>query len=172
MLVIISFFEFLSLSLSNHCYRFCMLPFFHLFLRVYLGWWGLGIVYMYSFFAILTVPSFSFMLQKLFSLIDQTSVPDNPDSLQNQEVLLPGHLITIYLKVQILHLLSLRKMLLYVQKLYGIFLHAITTNLWCLLVWGVDIHPTWPYIWILENQIGYQLFSLSFPFIFIRDIFF
>ncbi|RAL48778.1 hypothetical protein DM860_001098 [Cuscuta australis] len=38
------------------------------------------------------------MLQKLFSLIDQTSVPDNPDSLQNQEVLLPGHLITIYLK--------------------------------------------------------------------------
>ncbi len=40
------------------------------------------------------------MLQKLFSLIDQTSVPDNPDSLQNQDVLLPGHLITIYLKVE------------------------------------------------------------------------
>ncbi|KAK4488645.1 hypothetical protein RD792_004414 [Penstemon davidsonii] len=39
-----------------------------------------------------------FMLQKLFSLVDQTSVPDNPDSLQNQEVLLPGHLITITLK--------------------------------------------------------------------------
>ncbi|CAH9058115.1 unnamed protein product [Cuscuta europaea] len=39
-----------------------------------------------------------FMLQKLFSLVDQTSVPDNQDSLQNQEVLLPGHLITIYLK--------------------------------------------------------------------------
>lgn len=39
-----------------------------------------------------------YMLQKLFSLVDQTSVPDNPDSLQNQEVLLPGHLITIYLK--------------------------------------------------------------------------
>ncbi|GAV81142.1 RNA_pol_Rpb2_6 domain-containing protein/RNA_pol_Rpb2_7 domain-containing protein/RNA_pol_Rpb2_2 domain-containing protein/RNA_pol_Rpb2_1 domain-containing protein/RNA_pol_Rpb2_3 domain-containing protein/RNA_pol_Rpa2_4 domain-containing protein [Cephalotus follicularis] len=39
-----------------------------------------------------------FMVQKLFSLIDQTSVPDNPDSLQNQDVLLPGHLITIYLK--------------------------------------------------------------------------
>lgn len=38
------------------------------------------------------------MLQKLFSLVDQTSVPDNPDALQNQEVLLPGHLITIYLK--------------------------------------------------------------------------
>ncbi|KAG5113444.1 hypothetical protein JHK82_036713 [Glycine max] len=35
---------------------------------------------------------------KLFSLIDQTSVPDNPDSLQNHEVLLPGHLITLYLK--------------------------------------------------------------------------
>ncbi|KAJ0045240.1 hypothetical protein Pint_06132 [Pistacia integerrima] len=42
-----------------------------------------------------------FMLQKLFSLIDQTSVPDNPDSLQNQEILLPGHLITIYLKEKI-----------------------------------------------------------------------
>ncbi|KAL6562796.1 DNA-directed RNA polymerase I subunit RPA2 [Orobanche hederae] len=39
-----------------------------------------------------------FMLQKLFSFVDQTSVPDNSDSLQNQEVLLPGHLITIYLK--------------------------------------------------------------------------
>lgn len=39
-----------------------------------------------------------FMVQKLFSLIDQTSVPDNPDSLQNQEILLPGHLITVYLK--------------------------------------------------------------------------
>ncbi|KAJ8755444.1 hypothetical protein K2173_019242 [Erythroxylum novogranatense] len=39
-----------------------------------------------------------FMLQKLFSFTDQTSAPDNPDSLQNQEVLLPGHLITIYLK--------------------------------------------------------------------------
>ncbi|KAG9150705.1 hypothetical protein Leryth_008151 [Lithospermum erythrorhizon] len=39
-----------------------------------------------------------FMLQKLFSLVDGTSMPDNPDALQNQEVLLPGHLITIYLK--------------------------------------------------------------------------
>lgn len=57
------------------------------------------------------------MVQKLFSLIDQTSVPDNPDVLQNQEVLLPGHLITIYLKVQILQLLSLGKMFLYAQKL-------------------------------------------------------
>ncbi|XP_010520079.1 PREDICTED: DNA-directed RNA polymerase I subunit 2 [Tarenaya hassleriana] len=39
-----------------------------------------------------------FMIQKLFSLVDQTSLPDNPDSLQNQEILVPGHLITIYLK--------------------------------------------------------------------------
>lgn len=39
------------------------------------------------------------MVQKLFSLIDQTSEPDNLDSLQNQEILLPGHLIAIYLKV-------------------------------------------------------------------------
>ncbi|KNA10898.1 hypothetical protein SOVF_140060 [Spinacia oleracea] len=39
-----------------------------------------------------------FMLQKLFSLVDQTSVPDNPDALQNQEVLQAGQLISIYLK--------------------------------------------------------------------------
>ncbi|CAH8299301.1 unnamed protein product [Eruca vesicaria subsp. sativa] len=39
-----------------------------------------------------------FIIQKLFSLVDQTSLPDNPDSLQNQEVLVPGHLVTIYLK--------------------------------------------------------------------------
>lgn len=41
----------------------------------------------------------SFIIQKLYSLVDQTSLPDNPDSLQNQEILVPGHLITIYLKV-------------------------------------------------------------------------
>uniref|UniRef100_A0A6N2MI55 DNA-directed RNA polymerase subunit beta n=1 Tax=Salix viminalis TaxID=40686 RepID=A0A6N2MI55_SALVM len=35
---------------------------------------------------------------KLFSFVDQTSALDNPDSLQNQDILLPGHLITIYLK--------------------------------------------------------------------------
>ncbi|XP_010460771.1 PREDICTED: DNA-directed RNA polymerase I subunit 2 isoform X1 [Camelina sativa] len=39
-----------------------------------------------------------FIIQKLYSLVDQTSLPDNPDSLQNQEILVPGHLITIYLK--------------------------------------------------------------------------
>lgn len=39
-----------------------------------------------------------FMLQKLFALADQTAAPDNPDTLQNHEVLLPGHLLTIYLK--------------------------------------------------------------------------
>ncbi|MQL73867.1 hypothetical protein Taro_006194, partial [Colocasia esculenta] len=39
-----------------------------------------------------------FMLQKLFALVDKTAAPDNPDALVNQEVLQPGHLITIYLK--------------------------------------------------------------------------
>ncbi|KAF7139126.1 hypothetical protein RHSIM_Rhsim07G0068800 [Rhododendron simsii] len=54
-----------------------------------------------------------FMLQKLFSLIDHTSAPDNPDSLQNQEVLLPGHLITIYLKEKVQEwLLKARELLL------------------------------------------------------------
>lgn len=42
-----------------------------------------------------------FMLQKLYGLVDQTASPDNPDALQNQEVLLPGHLINIYLKVKL-----------------------------------------------------------------------
>ncbi|KAL6180816.1 hypothetical protein ACLB2K_047475 [Fragaria x ananassa] len=53
-----------------------------------------------------------FMLQKLFSLMDQTSVLDNPDSLQNQEVLLPGHLITIYLKEKLEDWLQRTKKLL------------------------------------------------------------
>ncbi|XP_020593048.1 DNA-directed RNA polymerase I subunit 2 isoform X2 [Phalaenopsis equestris] len=39
-----------------------------------------------------------FMLQKLFALVDQTAAPDNVDALQNMEVLLIGHIITIYLK--------------------------------------------------------------------------
>lgn len=52
------------------------------------------------YFPVWLPPLTSFMVQKLFSLIDQTSVPDNPDSLQNQDVLLPGQLITIYLKVE------------------------------------------------------------------------
>ncbi|KAG4943859.1 hypothetical protein JHK85_048505 [Glycine max] len=38
------------------------------------------------------------MLGTCSSFLYQTSVPDNPDSLQNHEVLLPGHLITLYLK--------------------------------------------------------------------------
>nr|TKV93120.1 hypothetical protein SEVIR_9G205100v2 [Setaria viridis] len=39
-----------------------------------------------------------FMLQKLYALVDQTASPDNADALQFQEALLPGHLITIFLK--------------------------------------------------------------------------
>lgn len=53
-----------------------------------------------------------FMLQKLFSLMDQTSVLDNSDSLQNHEVLLPGHLITIYLKEKLEDWLQRTKKLL------------------------------------------------------------
>lgn len=53
-----------------------------------------------------------FLLQKLFSLIDHTSEPDNPDSLQNQEVLLPGHLIIIYLKEKLQEWLQKAKRLL------------------------------------------------------------
>lgn len=57
-----------------------------------------------TYFPDLSFSKNRYMLQKLFSLVDQTSVPDNPDSLQNQEILLPGHLITIYLKVQTIEL--------------------------------------------------------------------
>ncbi|ONM05443.1 DNA-directed RNA polymerase I subunit 2 [Zea mays] len=39
-----------------------------------------------------------FMLQKLYALVDQTASPDNPDALQYQEALLPGHLFTVFLK--------------------------------------------------------------------------
>jgi DNA-directed RNA polymerase I subunit RPA2 len=53
-----------------------------------------------------------FMLQKLFSFIDQTSIADNADSLQNQEVLLPGHLITIYVKEKLQEWLIKSKRLL------------------------------------------------------------
>ena len=38
------------------------------------------------------------MLQKLFALADQTAAPDNVDALQHQEVLLPGHVLTMYAK--------------------------------------------------------------------------
>ncbi|KAI3741541.1 hypothetical protein L1987_59215 [Smallanthus sonchifolius] len=53
-----------------------------------------------------------FMVQKLFSFIDQTSIPDNPDSLQTQEVLPPGHLITIYIKERLQEWLLKSKRLL------------------------------------------------------------
>lgn len=39
------------------------------------------------------------MLQKLYAIVDQTASPDKADALQYQEVLLPGHLITVFLKV-------------------------------------------------------------------------
>ncbi|CAN6454723.1 unnamed protein product [Victoria cruziana] len=39
-----------------------------------------------------------FMLQKLFAIVDRIAAPDNLDTTQNHEVLLPGQLITVYLK--------------------------------------------------------------------------
>ncbi|PKA48040.1 DNA-directed RNA polymerase II subunit RPB2 [Apostasia shenzhenica] len=39
-----------------------------------------------------------FMLQKLFALVDQTAAPDHVDALQNMEVLLIGHVMTVYIK--------------------------------------------------------------------------
>ncbi|KAG0595858.1 hypothetical protein M758_UG204100 [Ceratodon purpureus] len=42
-----------------------------------------------------------FMLQKLFALVDGMAAPDNADALQNHEILLPGHLLTIVVKDRI-----------------------------------------------------------------------
>ncbi|XP_020263709.1 DNA-directed RNA polymerase I subunit 2 isoform X2 [Asparagus officinalis] len=53
-----------------------------------------------------------FMLQKLYALVDQTAAPDNGDVLQNQEVLLPGHLISIYLKEKVVEWLRRSRRLL------------------------------------------------------------
>ncbi|KAI3844252.1 hypothetical protein MKX03_032323, partial [Papaver bracteatum] len=53
-----------------------------------------------------------FMLQKLFAFVDQTVAPDNTDALQNHEVLLPGHLITLCLKDKLQQWLRKGKQLL------------------------------------------------------------
>jgi len=39
------------------------------------------------------------MIQKLLALVAGDCVPDNPDSPMNHEILLPGHLIQMFLKV-------------------------------------------------------------------------
>ena len=121
-------------------------------------------IYLLIFHNANIIPSFSFMLQKLFSLIDQTSVPDNPDALQYQEVLLPGHLITIYLKVQILQLLSLGTM--YVQKLCDIKFMVS-----CHLRSEFNHSSNMPYACILEIEFGYQSFFLSHFTLFFMIIF-
>lgn len=41
------------------------------------------------------------MLQKLFALADATAAADNADVMQHHELLLPGHLITMFVKVWI-----------------------------------------------------------------------
>lgn len=41
------------------------------------------------------------MLQKLYSLVSGTSCVDNPDSPNNHEVLLPGHLYNMIIKEKI-----------------------------------------------------------------------
>ena len=160
MLVIISFFEFLSVLV------YWLLLFLYVAFLSLVSMGVLGVVrvrdsiYLLIFHNANIIPSFSFMLQKLFSLIDQTSVPDNPDALQYQEVLLPGHLITIYLKVQILQLLSLGTM--YVQKLcdiYACYYHKFMVS--CHLRSEFNHLSNMPYACILEIEFGYQSFFLS-----------
>ncbi|KAG1355159.1 DNA-directed RNA polymerase I subunit 2 [Cocos nucifera] len=72
---------------------------FNLLIYCRLKW--LGFIKVKSILVVLIVSCFSFMLQKLYALVDQTVAPDNPDALQNQEILLPGHLITIYVKEKV-----------------------------------------------------------------------
>jgi len=42
------------------------------------------------------------MVQKLLALVSGDCLPDNPDSPMNHEILLPGHLYQILLKVIII----------------------------------------------------------------------
>ena len=46
------------------------------------------------------------MLQKLYALVAGTIQPDSPDSLHCQEVLLPGHLMTMMVKEKLQDFLS------------------------------------------------------------------
>jgi len=39
------------------------------------------------------------MIQKLLALVAGDCVPDNPDSPMSHEILLPGHLLQMFLKV-------------------------------------------------------------------------
>ncbi|KCV69185.1 DNA-directed RNA polymerase I subunit RPA2 [Fonticula alba] len=47
-----------------------------------------------------------FMIQKLVSLVAGDTSPDNPDSLNNHEVLMPGHLLMMFLKEKLAEQLS------------------------------------------------------------------
>lgn len=67
------------------------------------------------------------MVQKLFSYIDQTSIPDNPDSLQTQEVLLPGQLVTIYVKVVIIFIAKSA-----VARIYAFYMYSSVIICVCL----------------------------------------
>ncbi|KAL0210350.1 hypothetical protein RCL1_004786 [Eukaryota sp. TZLM3-RCL] len=50
------------------------------------------------------------MLRRLYSLTNGTISPDNPDSAMHQEILLPGHLATMYLKEQLqTYLIAMKK---------------------------------------------------------------
>ena len=40
------------------------------------------------------------MLHKLWAFVDGLALPDNPDTLQHHELYLPGHLLTLFLKVK------------------------------------------------------------------------
>ncbi|KAM0684280.1 hypothetical protein MDAP_000048 [Mitosporidium daphniae] len=57
------------------------------------------------------------MIRKLLALVGNKIIPDNPDSLMNHEILLPGHLLASYLKEKLDELLgSARTVLLQDQQ--------------------------------------------------------
>ena len=66
---------------------------------IILLFFGKSFIFLTSIMTFLLHCCFRFMLQKLYAIVDQTASPDNPDALQFQEALLPGHLITVFLKV-------------------------------------------------------------------------
>jgi len=53
------------------------------------------------------------MIQKLLALVAGDCVPDNPDSPMSHEILLPGHLLQMFLKVFFLFFLFLFLSLLF-----------------------------------------------------------
>ncbi|XP_020522077.1 DNA-directed RNA polymerase I subunit 2 isoform X2 [Amborella trichopoda] len=56
-----------------------------------------------------------FMLQKLFAFVDHNAAPESSDALQNHDVFLPGHLLSVCLKDKLQHWLYKCRSLLHAE---------------------------------------------------------